>query len=71
MNIDNATLSIIKTIIQLAKDLSLSLVAEGVEEDIQASKLLTMGCDYAQGYLFYKPLTSNKLEGLLSGFLDK
>lgn len=52
MNIDNATLSIIKTIIQLAQDLSLSLVAEGVEEDIQASKLLTMGCDLLKAICF-------------------
>jgi len=65
MNNDNATLSIVKTIIQLAKDLNLNLVAEGVEEDIQASKLLTLGCEYAQGYLFYKPLPSNELEKLI------
>lgn len=67
MNNDSATLSIVKTIIQLAKDLNLNLVAEGVEENVQVSKLLSMGCEYAQGYLLYKPLPSNELEKLMLG----
>lgn len=48
-------LSIIETIINLAKNLKLSLVAEGVETKKHADTLLAMGCDQFQGYYYSKP----------------
>ena len=50
--------SIVATIIQLAKQFSMSTVAEGVETDEQLSCLREMRCDQAQGYLLSKPVTS-------------
>jgi diguanylate cyclase (GGDEF)-like protein len=47
---------IVKHIIALAKTLSYSVVAEGVEEEAQLSLLVAMGCDYIQGYLIGHPL---------------
>ncbi len=65
MGSDDASLSIVKTIVQLAHNLKLDLVAEGVEEETQALQLLTMGCHQAQGYLYYKPLPEKELVKLL------
>lgn len=45
-----------KAIIQLAKSLGMSIVAEGVETDAQRAALSALECDYLQGYLISKPL---------------
>ena len=50
---------IIKSIITLARELKLEIVAEGVETEAQAGFLRTMQIDYFQGYLFSKPLPLN------------
>ena len=46
---------IVRTIIDLARDLSMRVVAEGVETEAQAAALRAMRCDWAQGYLFARP----------------
>lgn len=66
MGFDNISHSIVQTIIQLAHNLNLDLVAEGIEEEEQAEKLLTMGCQHAQGFLYYKPLPEAELIKLLT-----
>ena len=47
---------LIQAIIALAHTFSLEVVAEGIETEPQARMLTNMGCEVAQGYLFYKPL---------------
>lgn len=47
---------IVKHIIALAKSLSYSVVAEGVEDEAQLSLLVDMHCDHIQGYLIDRPL---------------
>lgn len=49
-------LNIIKLITSMAKSLSMKVVAEGVETREQLESLQALGCDFAQGYLFSKPL---------------
>jgi diguanylate cyclase (GGDEF)-like protein len=46
----------VKAVIQMAHDLQLSVVAEGVETLMQRQMLEHFGCDYAQGYLFGRPV---------------
>lgn len=53
---DQKNLSIVRTIITLAQNLNLSLVAEGVETLEQAELLGRLGCPIQQGYFFSKPL---------------
>jgi len=65
MGRDDISLSIVQTIVQLAHNLRLDLVAEGVEEDSQALQLLAMGCQQVQGFLYYKPLPEQALIDLL------
>ena len=48
--------SLVETIIGLAHQLNLAVVAEGVETQEQLDKLTAWGCEYVQGYLFAKPM---------------
>ena len=50
--------AIVASIISMAKDLKLSVVAEGVETTQQLAYLRDKGCDVAQGYLFAKPMAA-------------
>ncbi len=62
-NSENA--KIVNVIAMLAKTLGLDLVAEGVETPRQAALIKTLGCDFAQGYLFSRPLPVDGIEELL------
>lgn len=57
--------SVIQFVINLAKWLGLFVVAEGVETQEQAVFLKNMGCDYAQGYYYSKPIDETDFEKLL------
>ena len=48
-------------IVSLGQRLGLQIVAEGVERTAQADRLQLMGCDYAQGYLFARPLQARSM----------
>jgi EAL domain-containing protein (putative c-di-GMP-specific phosphodiesterase class I) len=52
---------IVKTIVELAHGLGLTVTAEGVETREQLQSLAELGCDVAQGYLISKPLEPDKL----------
>jgi predicted signal transduction protein with EAL and GGDEF domain len=49
---------IVKTIVNLGRNLAMEVVAEGVETSAHVSVLQTLGCTYAQGYLFSRPIDS-------------
>ncbi len=53
--------SIVKSLIGLAHELSIEVIAEGVENQQQLDYLKNLKCDYFQGYLFYPPLTADEL----------
>ena len=59
---DQDDLVIVRSIIDLAHNLGLQVVAEGVETSETNARLRTMGCDVAQGYFFSKPLPADELE---------
>ncbi|MGE4453508.1 MAG: putative bifunctional diguanylate cyclase/phosphodiesterase [Sphaerochaeta sp.] len=56
---------VIKHIIGMAKDLGITTIAEGVENEEQARMLQEMGCDGVQGYFFSQPLEVSHYETLL------
>ncbi|MBI5933492.1 MAG: EAL domain-containing protein [Chloroflexi bacterium] len=62
---------IVRTILALAHDLGMKVVAEGVETEDQLSKLKSMDCEYGQGYLFTKPIDSQMASALLAESLAK
>lgn len=59
-------LEVVRTILALAHNLRMDVVAEGVETEAQASRLRDMGCEYGQGYFFYKPLDVDAATKLLA-----
>jgi diguanylate cyclase (GGDEF)-like protein len=56
---------ILQTIISLAKNLKMRVIAEGVETTSQLAVLRNLGCDYAQGFLLAKPKGREETEELL------
>ena len=57
---------IIRFIVELARWMNLSVVAEGVETREQLDRLRDIGCDYVQGYFFAKPMPAVKFETFLA-----
>jgi diguanylate cyclase (GGDEF)-like protein/PAS domain S-box-containing protein len=57
--------AIVESILALARTLNTSVVAEGIESDVQARELRRLGCTHAQGYLFSRPLSVQRAEDLL------
>ena len=57
---------IVKAMIDLGHNFGYKIVAEGVETSDEAAILNRLTCDFAQGYLYSKPLPSSELEGLLN-----
>jgi diguanylate cyclase (GGDEF)-like protein/PAS domain S-box-containing protein len=57
--------AIVAAIMALAGSLQLSVVAEGVETEGQLALLRGRGCQYAQGYLFARPVTDGEAAGML------
>jgi diguanylate cyclase (GGDEF)-like protein/PAS domain S-box-containing protein len=58
--------AIVESILALAQTLNTSVVAEGVEEENQASELERLGCPFAQGYYFSKPVSAEAIEAILT-----
>ena len=56
---------ILQTIISLAKNLKMKVIAEGIETESQLSLLRNLGCDFGQGYLLAKPKSKEETEQLL------
>ena len=60
---ETGTYMIIRSIIQIARNLEIDVVAEGVETEQQVQLLKELGCEIAQGYLYYKPMSLDDIEG--------
>ncbi len=63
---DAESAEIVRTIVTLAHNLRLEVIAEGVETPQQLAYLKAIGCEYGQGYLFAQPLDVEKATALLS-----
>lgn len=57
--------SLIQDVVTMAHRMHLNVVAEGIETEEQKERLQAMGCDYAQGYFFAKPMSAEEFEVLL------
>jgi diguanylate cyclase (GGDEF)-like protein len=71
MDQDASDRTIVKSVISLAHDLGLTVVAEGVESEKSLSLLNTFGCDVVQGYLFGRPMFAGELERWLRRYVPE
>jgi len=70
MNVDDENVDIVRSIIALAHNLKIDVIAEGIETTAQLERLKTLNCQYGQGFLFAKPLPAEALEPMLTqGFV--
>lgn len=61
-------LVLVRTIIQMGKNLNLNLVGEGAETEVERSMLQELGCPVIQGYVLSRPLSREDLESYWNGF---
>jgi diguanylate cyclase (GGDEF)-like protein len=65
LSMGDENMEIVRTIMTLANNLGMDVVAEGVETEKQLAQLKEMKCEYGQGYLFSRPLTAEAASALL------
>jgi len=65
IGLDERDHNIVRTMISLAHNLHMEVVAEGAETAEHVALLKTINCDYVQGYFFFKPMEPAKLEPFL------
>jgi diguanylate cyclase (GGDEF)-like protein len=59
--------TLVRTILDMSRDLDLRTVAEGVEKAEQLEELRRLGCTLGQGFLFSRPVSAKDFRGLLQG----
>jgi len=65
LGIERERTAIVEAVIGMARALSLEAIAEGVESEAQLAELRRLGCDFAQGHLFSRPLGPENVTKLL------
>jgi len=60
-------MAIVRTVVDLARSLGLSVVVEGIETKEQLAFVRQLGCEYAQGWLFAKAMEAHEVERILEG----
>jgi c-di-GMP-specific phosphodiesterase len=65
MGSNDGSAKIVRSVIKLGQDLALEVVAEGVENAGMAQRLLSLGCDYAQGFGYAPALSAHDAESYL------
>jgi|WetSurMetagenome_2_1015567.scaffolds.fasta_scaffold08788_4 diguanylate cyclase (GGDEF)-like protein/PAS domain S-box-containing protein len=62
---DEESFEIVRSIVTMAHNLRMDVVAEGVETEEQLEKVRELGCEYGQGYYFSRPVEKDAAEALL------
>jgi len=66
LNVDQESCAIVETILNLARSLHMTVVAEGIQNEEQRTTLLKLGCKTGQGFLFSKPVAADAAERALA-----
>jgi diguanylate cyclase (GGDEF)-like protein len=66
MGEDADSLGLVPLIINIAQKMGMTVVAEGIETQLQLDHLKALHCDFGQGFFFFKPLEADKISALLS-----
>jgi len=67
IDVDPASFKIVKSLVALCQDMQLECIVEGVETAAELAALKTLGCTWAQGYLFAKPMPACDIGAWLEG----
>ena len=62
---------IVRTIVTLARNLGIDVIAEGVETRGQLAQLRALGCPHVQGFLFSRPVPCDEVPDLIKGTVIK
>jgi EAL domain-containing protein (putative c-di-GMP-specific phosphodiesterase class I) len=57
---------VIRTIVAMAENMKMGVIAEGVESEEHVRHLLAIGCQFGQGYFFSRPINAQATERLLA-----
>jgi diguanylate cyclase (GGDEF)-like protein/PAS domain S-box-containing protein len=71
MAVSKARLALVEVIVGLAKMLGLTVTAEGIESEVQRELLISLGCDFGQGYLLERPMPAGEAEALIRAGLPR
>lgn len=71
MHIDEQSETLVKSIVSLAHNLGLRVVAEGVDDESHIEILKACGCNYGQGYYFSKPLPAGSADEFVSQYFER
>ena len=71
MSEDKDGKTLIRTLVQLGKALSIETLAEGIEQQDQLTTLRREDCEFGQGFLFARPLDAAEMEAFLEGSLKR
>ena len=67
---DASDTMIVRSTIELAHNMGLTVVAEGVDDEGALERLRVLGCDMVQGFLLSRPLTADEIAARLSGRVE-
>jgi diguanylate cyclase (GGDEF)-like protein len=70
MGEDADSLGLVPLIINIAQKMGMTVVAEGIETQLQLDHLKALHCDFGQGFFFFKPLEADKISALLASKYD-
>jgi len=61
---------IVRSILDMAHTLGMEVVAEGVEDNQQIARLISMGCEFGQGFFFSKPVSAEDADLLVAAMME-
>ncbi|HEX3737849.1 MAG TPA: EAL domain-containing protein, partial [Solirubrobacterales bacterium] len=71
LGVEQEGTAIVEAVIGMARALSLDVIAEGVEKEVQLDELRRLECDYGQGHLFHEALRPEEISRMIAaGTLD-
>jgi predicted signal transduction protein with EAL and GGDEF domain len=71
MSEDDTSRTIVQSVVRLGRALGMEIVAEGVENELEATMMTSFGCTELQGFYFSKAIAAGRISKLLSTFQSK